>query len=518
MPQSHPPHQQQSAAAFNPSGLNPFPPHHGAASTSNNSSLPDDAASSSGDPIFTPDSASRTASPLVTAQDKEKGRHAHFAAAQPAVRKGQSLDDPDAFEDWDDNEDDAAAWDDDDMPSDLRPDRSGGKSHSHLPLLGKSSYDDAEDDSPISRSVGTLSRKSTLHERDPEVEARNSTRKRYLISGGFLFISLIAFTVQTETAVYIQHNLKWNKAYCMLWVYPAPSYRRTAVDPEVTHTNTYRSYLTHGSWSVLWPVQLLILRLQNLSTPWPVFWRHHTSQLWTTAQMVRYRTLHIPSRYTSVSPIPHMFRTLAFVTCALTIAGGSWYLAVNLTTASDLTAIYNCSAFFAYAFSIPLLHEKVRLSKVLAVLVAIVGVLVVAYGDAGGSGKHGSKSGGGAGGPDAPADEEADNRLLGNLIIGVGSVLYGFYEVLYKKVLCPPDECSPTRGMIFANAVGSGIGMFTLCVLWIPLPILHFMGWETFELPHGEAAWMMLISVLANASTFFYNHLPFLLLSRYNPS
>jgi len=29
---------------------------------------------------------------------------------------------------------------------------------------------------------------------------------------------LISFAVQTETAVYIQHNLGWKKAYCMLYV------------------------------------------------------------------------------------------------------------------------------------------------------------------------------------------------------------------------------------------------------------------------------------------------------------
>lgn len=59
-----------------------------------------------------------------------------------------------------------------------------------------------------------------------------------------------------------------------------------------------------------------------------------------------------------------MLKTTAFVTTALTVAGGAWYVAVNLTTASDLTAIYNCSAFFAYAFSIPLLKDKLRLDKI----------------------------------------------------------------------------------------------------------------------------------------------------------
>ena len=196
-----------------------------------------------------------------------------------------------------------------------------------------------------------------------------------------------------------------------------------------------------------------------------------------------------------------MVKMTAIVTCALTVAGGSWYVAVNLTTASDLTAIYNCSAFFAYAFSIPLLHEKVRASKVIAVAIAIAGVFVVAYGDKTPS-KNSSKSGGATGGEHSPPVDEASARTLGNLIIGIGSVLYGLYEVLYKRLACPPDGCSPTRGMLFANTFGSMIGGFTLLVLWIPLPILNYMGWEEFALPRGEQAWMMAISVLANASMF----------------
>lgn len=191
-----------------------------------------------------------------------------------------------------------------------------------------------------------------------------------------------------------------------------------------------------------------------------------------------------------------MLKMTAFVTTALTVAGGSWYVAVNMTSPSDLTAIYNCSAFFAYAFSVPLLHEKLRFDKSFAVLVAIVGVLVVAYGDATPT-KHGGKSGGSVGGGE---EKEASNRVAGNLIIGVGSVLYGFYEVLYKKLACPPEGTSPGRGMVFANTFGSMIGSFTLLVLWIPLPILHITGLEKFELPHGEAAWLLVISVLANAT------------------
>jgi drug/metabolite transporter (DMT)-like permease len=186
----------------------------------------------------------------------------------------------------------------------------------------------------------------------------------------------------------------------------------------------------------------------------------------------------------------------AFVTCALTVAGGSWYVAVNLTSPSDLTAIYNCSAFFAYAFSVPILKEKLRFDKSFAVLVAIIGVLIVAYGDSVPV-IHGGKSGGSVGGG---VEKEASNRIAGNLIIGVGSVLYGFYEVLYKRLACPPEGTSPGRGMVFANTFGSLIGSFTLLVLWVPLPILHITGLEIFELPRGYTAWLLLISVLANAT------------------
>ena len=214
--------------------------------------------------------------------------------------------------------------------------------------------------------------------------------------------------------------------------------------------------------------------------------------------MVQSQDLHLTNRDSHRSPFWYMVKTMAIVTCSLTVAGGSWYVAVDLTSASDLTAIYNCSAFFAYAFSIPLLGDKLRWDKVFAVAVAIAGVMTVAYGDAQPT-VHGGKSGGSVGGGEEP--DEAKNRTLGNIVIGIGSVLYGLYEVLYKRLACPPEGTSPGRGMIFANLFGSLIGMFTLCVLWIPLPILHLSGIEKFEWPQGEAAWMLLISVLANAST-----------------
>ena len=195
---------------------------------------------------------------------------------------------------------------------------------------------------------------------------------------------------------------------------------------------------------------------------------------------------HLTTKEAHRSPISYMLQKTALVTTALTVAGASWYYAVGMTSGSDLTAIYNCSAFFAYAFSIPLLGDKFRVDKALAVAVAIAGVMVIAYGDS-------KSTGAGA------SSEKADHRTLGNIVIGIGSVLYGLYEVLYKKLACPPDGVSPGRGAIFANTFGSLIGCFTLLVLWIPLPILHFTGAEVFEWPPGKAKWMLFISTFSNA-------------------
>lgn len=112
------------------------------------------------------------------------------------------------FEDWDEVVE---------MPSDLRPalHRATTDGKSQTPLLSSKSNTKGYD-SPTRPPLGQ--RRSTFHERDPEAAAKDATRQRYIYAAFFLVLSLISFVIQTETAVYIQHNLHWNKAYCMLWV------------------------------------------------------------------------------------------------------------------------------------------------------------------------------------------------------------------------------------------------------------------------------------------------------------
>ena len=86
-----------------------------------------------------------------------------------------------------------------------------------------------------------------MRSRSPGQLAAASARKKYTYAAFFLVLSLVAFCVQTELSAYIQGDLGWDKAYCML-------------------------FFTHSSWVLMWPAQLLILRLQKREMPPPEAW------------------------------------------------------------------------------------------------------------------------------------------------------------------------------------------------------------------------------------------------------
>ncbi|KAK9359889.1 hypothetical protein V1504DRAFT_434359 [Lipomyces starkeyi] len=301
-----------------------------------------------------------------------------------------------------------------------------------------------------------------------DFQASLSNSRRYAYSAIALVVALASFVIQTEAAGYIAQGLRYQKPIFML-------------------------YVTHSSYMILFPLQLIFLWLRSP--------RHSLSTIFKKHQRIILSTLSIiaASNHSKVSPLQYLIRTTSLITLALTIAASTWYVAVNLTTPSDVTAIYNCSAFFAYAFSVPLLQEKFKWSKAFSVCLAIFGVLIVAYGDSyvpsiwtPGDTRDESSS--------PSPDEFASNRLMGNIIIGVGAAMYGLYEVLYKRFACPPSSVSVRRSALFANVFGSSMGLFTFTCLWILLPILHVLGVEKFEIPRGETLQVLIVSVLANVA------------------
>ncbi len=118
--------------------------------------------------------------------------------------------------------------------------------------------------------------------------------------------------------------------------------------------------------------------------------------------------------------------------------------------------------------------------------VAIVGVLVVAYGD-------GVSSPGGADLPTArrrcagAGREQLGRRRRGSSATSSsasGLCSYGLYEVLYKRYACPPEGTSAGRGMTSLTRSACLINASARCARAVdPAPLPHWLGWETFELP-----------------------------------
>jgi len=46
---------------------------------------------------------------------------------------------------------------------------------------------------------------------------------------------------------------------------------------------------------------------------------------------------------------------------------------------------------------------------------------------------------------------------------------------------------------LHANMLTSLIGVLTLCFFWIPIPLLHWLGWERFELPWGNMGYLFVV-------------------------
>ena len=132
----------------------------------------------------------------------------------PSNGKKVTLTDPKDFAgDIDSGEDEGA----DDMES-RPPLHRPTDGRSETPLLKDERGRPAYDVPNGSARPPFAARRSTFRSRSPDMEGSSAVRKKYTYAGFFLILSLISFTIQTETAVYIQHDLGWNKAYAMLWV------------------------------------------------------------------------------------------------------------------------------------------------------------------------------------------------------------------------------------------------------------------------------------------------------------
>ena len=67
-----------------------------------------------------------------------------------------------------------------------------------------------------------------------------------------------------------------------------------------------------------------------------------------------------------------------------------------------------------------------------------------------------------------------------------------------------PPPVAPTTGtfLLHSNSITTGIGIMTMAFLWIPIPLLHWLGWEIFELPDSKETILAVCGIIMSGVLF----------------
>ncbi|KAI5359783.1 putative EamA domain, solute carrier family 35 member F3/F4 [Septoria linicola] len=279
---------------------------------------------------------------------------------------------------------------------------------------------------------------------------------------------VLGFTINTEATAYIEDELGYKKPIATM-------------------------YLTHSALTLPWIAHMLYLRYSNRNISYMQWVRDYNNQLRGSIATIDAFATHgskmiIKGPGRTGGPLDFLATAMAIVTVVLTVSGFSWFTSLSLTTPADLTAIYNCSTFFAAAFSVPILKEKLGWISIVAVGLSIAGTFTIAYGDT--TADHSSD-----------AESEHSNigasRLLGNIIACAGAVAFGLYEVLFKKWACSNRPETQESSLPLTLAASALTGFYTFGVLWVALIIFHILGIESFAIPTMYEWLWLVIAVLS---------------------
>ena len=206
---------------------------------------------------------------------------------------------------------------------------------------------------------------------------------------------------------------------------------------------------------------------------------------------------------------------------------------ISFNRVTDVTALWNTNAFFAYIFTVLMTGIKWDPRRLLAVLIATAGVLAVVYGGSTVEVDEASSS----------ADHVQESQkapLIGDLLTLAASIMYGAYQVFYKLYAALPNDpeaqidglysplahdpsgdafvdvedqtdedltvreeiIDPLPFGLYPNLLTSAIGICTLLFLWIPIPVLNRMGAEIFELPKSFLTYCVIFGIALSGSVF----------------
>ncbi|KAI0094865.1 hypothetical protein BDY19DRAFT_914994 [Irpex rosettiformis] len=304
-----------------------------------------------------------------------------------------------------------------------------------------------------------------------EVPSRVSGTLGGKTAGVIFALALFGFVAESELTQYVQTTLGFRQPYFIF-------------------------YCVHSSFFVLFPLHYLYLITVGKQ-----------SSVALNRGLRHAFKLHVaPTSFDKAHKFPvwGLTRLVVFMTIVVSVPALLWFVAVTLAPVSDVTALWNTNAFFAYVLTVKLFGLPWEPRRLAAVLLATAGAAAVIYGSSSGAETR----------PRAIA-----GPLVGDLLTLVASVIYGIYQVGYKMYAALPtdpheidsgsvaadsyepiiseeeewDETHPPEDKddmiypppfgLYANFLTTCIGACTFLLLCIPLPILHFLDAEKFRLP-----------------------------------
>ncbi|TFL00890.1 hypothetical protein BDV98DRAFT_549553 [Pterulicium gracile] len=242
-------------------------------------------------------------------------------------------------------------------------------------------------------------------------DAQGSKLKNVVATLIFAII-LIAFTVESELTQYVQSRLDFRQPFFIF-------------------------YAVHSGFIIIFPLHLAYLLFSG----------------YTVSALKASLTLAINDQFTpsysaterlTAGAKKQLLILIVGLTTAYTVPAVLWFAAISLASVTDVTAIYNTNAFFAYLFSVRFFNLKWDPIKLFAVCLATLGTLCVVYALSTSTSLF------------ARAEDmiKPTFPLLGHMLTFIASIAYGLYQVLYKRYAALPSETDTDE----TGGAGGGAG------------------------------------------------------------
>ncbi|KZP31368.1 hypothetical protein FIBSPDRAFT_1037809 [Athelia psychrophila] len=295
----------------------------------------------------------------------------------------------------------------------------------------------------------------------------SSTKLSHTAAISLFIVSMVSFVAETQLTQYTQTSLGFRQPYLIF-------------------------YVVHSSFAIIFPLHFLYLIVIEKHSPRGLIDGLRTA---ITAHMT---SSQLPARSSPFPTRPFIILSV-ILTVTYSLPALLWFISITLASVSDVTAIWNTNAFWAYILTVKVYDLKWEPRRLMAVLLATAGVMIVVYG----------------GNTSTSSDPQslvptAGSPITGDILTLLASVIYGAYQVMYNKHVTlsttpksalddsydpVPDEDTAGEDLVVidrtvppppglhANLLTSLIGFFTWILLWIPIPLLDYFNIETFSLP-----------------------------------